>query len=294
MVDGPSFRYSVRERVEIRVRRIINRSRTSWPLLSRSAFNSLADVSLLVAPRHITRTALRDLREARVVFVHSDLATDILSDPPKGWRPRVLLIAGSDLEFRSPPGPLPDSVNGALIQNSFISDNERTWTLPIGLEDRSIGINGLPHLFAPPAATVRQARLMFGPYSLTHPERSVLLQRFGEADGPWDVLTQRMRPSVYGRVSQNYSHIAAVQGNGIDTHRAWEAIYRGAVPVVLQNSWSESLVHIGVPLATIASWSPEDVKSLVAAQPELKPLVPRELSIMWMPYWEEFIRSLVH
>ena len=294
MVDGPGFRYSVRERAEIRVRRIINRSRTSWPLLSRSAFNYLADVSLFVAPRNLTRTALRDLRDARVVYVHSNLATDILSDPPKGWRPRVLLIAGSDLEFRSLPGPLPDSVNGALIQNSFISDNERTWTLPIGLEDRSIGINGLPHLFAPPAASVRPARLMIGPYSPTHPQRFALLKRFGETAGPWDVFAQRMRPNVYGKVSQNYSHIAAVQGNGIDTHRVWEAIYRGAVPVVLHDSWSESLLHIGFPLAAIASWSPEDVKSLLAAQTELQPVVPRELSIMWMPYWEEFIQSLVH
>lgn len=294
MVNDGAFRYSLRERAAIRVRRFINRSRTSWPLLSRSAFANLADVSLCIAPKNLTSAAIRDLREACVVFLHSNLATEILSDPPKGWRPRVLLIAGSDLEFRSLPGPLPDSVNGALIQNSFISDNERTWTLPIGLEDRSIGINGLPRLFTEPAATVRPARLMVGPYSLTHPERSVLLERFGEADGPWDVFTQRMRPGVYGRVSQNYSHIAAVQGNGIDTHRAWEAIYRGAVPVVLQNSWSESLVHIGVPLAAIASWSPEDAKSLLAAQTELKPLVPRELSIMWMPYWEEFIQTLVH
>jgi hypothetical protein len=47
--------------------------------------------------------------------------------------------------------------------------------------------------------------------------------------------------------------VACPEGNGIDTHRLWETIYMGSIPIITENDSIEPLVR-GLPVLIVKSW----------------------------------------
>ena len=52
-----------------------------------------------------------------------------------------------------------------------------------------------------------------------------------------------------------YKYCIAPEGNGVDTHRLWEALYLNVVPVVLNTPFTQTLMDTGIPLVVVDSWS---------------------------------------
>lgn len=262
-------------------------------MLSRAAFRQLADFTLDVGLSQLSRSEFDHFRTASTVYVHSDQLAEVLADPPNGWRPRVVIAAGSDREFHEIPSGIPNSARALFLQNSFISDNNRIFTLPIGLEDASIGINGVPSLFKPPRAETLRARVLIGPYSDTHPVRAKTLAAFLNVPGPWDVQVAPLPTRELDRAMRKYTHVLALRGNGVDTHRVWEAVYRGSRPIVANDAWSSSLCSMGAPLEVVDDLRPETLSAVVHSEATVSRLRPQDIPYMWMPYWESRILALV-
>jgi len=53
---------------------------------------------------------------------------------------------------------------------------------------------------------------------------------------------------------REYPMVLCPEGNGVDTHRLWETLYMGGIPVVLRNSSMESLYGI-FPTIQLNSWA---------------------------------------
>jgi len=262
-------------------------------MLSRAAFRQLADVALNVGLSQLSRSELDQFRTASTVYVHSDQLAEVLADPPSGWRPRVIVVAGSDREFHETPSGIPDSARALFLQNSFVSDNDRIFTLPIGLEDAGLGINGVPSLFKPPKAGALRPRVLIGPFSDTHPVRAKTLAAFSGIPGPWDVQVAPLPTRELDQAMRKYTHVLALRGNGVDTHRAWEAVYRGSRPIVAHSAWSSSLCSMGAPLDVVDDLQPETLAAVVHSETAVPPLRPEDIPFMWMPYWESKVLSLV-
>lgn len=259
-------------------------------MLSRAAFRDLADVALVVGLSQLSRSKLNQFRTASTVYIHSDHLAEVLADPPSGWSPRIVIAAGSDLEFHEIPSGIPKSARALFLQNCFISDNDRIFTLPIGLEDASLGINGVPSLFKPPKAQTLRRRVLIGPYSDTHPVRAETLSTFLNLPGPWDVQVTPLRTRELDQAMRRYTHVLALRGNGVDTHRAWEAVYRGSRPIVANNAWSSSLSSMGAPLEVVDDLRPETLTAVVHGE-MAAPLRPEDIPFMWMPYWEQLLTA---
>jgi hypothetical protein len=63
-----------------------------------------------------------------------------------------------------------------------------------------------------------------------------------------------------------YKWCICPEGNGVDTHRLWEAMYLGSIPIVLKSPFIDALMHYTegeLPIYVIDSWSelklPNDV-----------------------------------
>jgi len=67
-------------------------------------------------------------------------------------------------------------------------------------------------------------------------------------------LQKRITAWEYSRLSQQYAFIACPRGNGIDTHRLWETLYRGSIPVVKRSAWTEMIEELGLPIVQLDSW----------------------------------------
>jgi hypothetical protein len=81
--------------------------------------------------------------------------------------------------------------------------------------------------------------------------------------------------------------IAAVRGNGIDTHRLWESLYRGLTPVVTMDDWWKSLQELFPQVVTVNDWNISETTEITIP----KAFEPWELPPLWMPFWEAKMRK---
>ena len=85
---------------------------------------------------------------------------------------------------------------------------------------------------------------------------------------PYNQSAAATRQDVVGLVTNNeyynllsrYSYVVCPQGLGTDTHRVWEALYLGAVPIVLSSAISA--VYDGLPVVQFDNWDSFSVESL--------------------------------
>jgi hypothetical protein len=202
------------------------------------------------------------------------------------------LIAGnSDYDFTALTQLPHNGFESFYLQNSLISNGKNIFTLPIGIENLSIGINGLPNnLKVTKDWNSRSTKVMVGPFSPTHTERKELLEVAEQDTKVFEVIKVPLSPKRFAQEMNQYKFVACPRGNGIDTHRFWEALYRGSVPIVIASKWSKSLKYLDLPLIEVSDWAEAGnaIKEFATQSP---PRLPSELKSLWLPYWKNLLNN---
>ena len=276
--------------IKYRFFRILRKNRTSYPYLSGDAFAEIADFCIDSSECLNSSETVIQLQKAETIFCKSELLEDLLEKYFDTITARVIICGNSDYEFSKPLESIPASVKYFYLQNSYISDSIRIFTLPIGIENFKIGINGSPNLMRNITKTQEKFdSVLLGPFGATHGLRMAIVETFSRISGPWVVVTERLKPRKYSITSSKFKFVASVRGNGADTHRLWETLYRGSFPIVLSDSWSESLRYLNLPLIYVNEWKPEVIERIV--ETKLQSFESIDLDSLWMPYWERRIRE---
>lgn len=129
---------------------------------------------------------------------------------------------------------------------NWLGSHPNVQPIPIGLENAAIGRNGRARYFSDCLPSNRLAQISRPrPISVlsafrdqtNRAERQGLSERF---DGIADALCagkEGFTPSHYRKLLRQSRFVVSPPGNGPDCHRTWEAIYAGAVPIVLKRAW---------------------------------------------------------
>jgi len=83
------------------------------------------------------------------------------------------------------------------------------------------------------------------------------------------------------------------EGNGPDTHRLWEALYVGTIPIVLPGPLITRWQNAGVPLVVVDGWehvTPEFINSLDHASLAARAVA---LPLLRTSYWRDLVRAKV-
>ena len=259
--------------------------------MSGDCFADLADF-VYKPPRFRRRRG--HLKDAKVIFCQSHDLAELLEKHGHEINARVIVTGNSDFEFHKKPLNIPKSVNAFFLQNSFISDDNMFFSIPIGVEDFRLGVNGNPRYFKTRAIHAKLVhKILLGPLSPTHPVREVVQQRFPESNDLVEVIVERLKPSAYDELSKGFVAVAAVRGNGIDTHRLWECLYRGVTPIVQNDGWWIYLSKLFPQVIAINEWLPNDLE-IALGKAAQKSFDPAEIEALWMPYWEKRIQSFMY
>lgn len=222
------------------------KSRVSKKRVNQHFFESLCDASI--------RTS-NDLKkslpsEIQSVYVRSDLLDNqLIGTLPETVK--VLVSGNSDRDFIKPLS-FPTSIDRVYLQNlCFSSDLVRV--LPIGVENLALAKAGLPHLYLS-RGKPKLRGILVGPFGMTHPERKELLEVASKENGNITRIEKRITAWEYSILSQRHEFVACPRGNGIDTHRLWECLYRGSIPVVKRSVWSEMIEMLDLPIVQVESW----------------------------------------
>jgi len=281
--------FSVIERLAIRARQIAYRSRNSSPYLSGDAFSSLADI--VISNEFELERYYRSSENHQIIFCRSDFLSQLKRSNLNQRGTRILLAGNSDFDFTD-ISQIPYGIfRKFYLQNSFISNNIDIFTLPIGIENLSIGINGLPkNLTSTLNWNEKYKQILVGPFSPTHIDRLDLIALAGKMKNTFIYKKEIIGPNAFAKTAEKYRYIACPRGNGVDTHRFWETLYRGSIPIVLRNPWSQSLEHFKIPMIIVNTW--QEAESAIDNF-EKSALVrnPESLDVLWINYWQKLFRS---
>ena len=131
-----------------------------------------------------------------------------------------------------------------------------------------------------------------GPLNETHPIRKVISEL--DLRDIRNIYRLRMRISSveFACESSRWTHVLAPRGNGKDTHRFWETLYRGSVPVVESDEWSMNISSYGIPMETVSRWTNDEIKK-VAERPRTQPVDPKSIPALWRDYWKKSIKEVL-
>lgn len=83
------------------------------------------------------------------------------------------------------------------------------------------------------------------------PLAKLLQEQFGTFEKPEFTISGRVN---YLRKMAESNFVICPEGNGIDTHRIWEALYMGSIPIIRSNSNIEPLLS-ELPVLVVNDWS---------------------------------------
>ncbi len=288
MVEKHPSRIAV---ANVYAKRALRWRRNSYPYISGDAFADFADY--VYAPPRLRNFNKVPLQDAKVIFVPGEKLAELLSEHRQRIHASVIITGNSDFEFHSVPTDIPTCIKAFFLQNSFVSDDERFFSIPIGIENFRWGVNGNPkflkHRGAP---NVSEPKVLFGPLGKTHPVREVVARDFAGKSDRWDFLAERQSPGDFDDLTKKYSHVAAVRGNGVDTHRLWESLYRGVTPIVEKSAWWDSLSSTFPEVEVVNSWTHENVLEVLDAHQNRQN--HEDNPSLWMPFWQDKITKFLN
>lgn len=274
----------------IYAKRVIRWRRSSYPFISGDAFADFAD--FVFRPPRFRDFNKVPLNQARIIFARSHDLEELFEEKAEEINASVIITGNSDFEFHSHPKNIPSSVQALFLQNSFITDNERFFSIPLGLENFRLGVNGHPKFIQPrKSQDFTNQKVLFGPFGKTHQTRELVSNSFCSDSQDWDFLHTRLDPGSYDKFAKQYSHIASVRGNGVDTHRLWESLYRGITPIVERSIWWDSLSNYFPEVEVIDSWTPQNINLLLSQ--EKVPISVERNPALWMNFWMSRISEYV-
>jgi hypothetical protein len=259
--------------------------------LSGDVFADSADAAVYPPRFRGSQPSSLQVSEARIIFCPSDRAEEFFSDFKGKVNAKLLILGNGDRDFLEPISRVPSSIQHIVCQNLNFVD-KRYHLLPIGIENTRLATNGKLDLFSSRFVDVRKSnKVLVGPISLTHIERNEIIDSNYTSE---IVIKQmdRVKPKEYAHISSHYRFVGAPRGNGIDTHRFWETLYRGGIPIVKKSVWSSQVRLMNVPLVEIDSWSEDDLIRGVLEANTLSPTSIRSLPQLWWPWWERYFKSL--
>jgi len=193
------------------------------------------------------------LKNVNRVYTHTMYAKQLFDDI-QGFNKKFIVIThNSDANVDFAP---PDNVIKWYSQNVNIQ-HERIMSIPIGLEND----RWFPHLHkkGKMSLKLKQPREYRNLLYVNHNISTNIAERlkpYQIFEGqPWATTERGVNGNKFDEYLDNiYNHkfIVCPRGNGLDTHRLWEALYMGSIPIVkidINNSFYDDL-----PILYVNDW----------------------------------------
>lgn len=234
-------------------------SASSYPFLSGDTFKEMGYVWKIGRK---DQTLRRTKAARRVVFCVSEDLEECVEGVRALNAPTTIVAGNSD---RLIAGPILDTIpkDGSVMvfAQNLNEPHQFADVLPIGLENRSLIGNGqIRHFKKPGSKSHSRVHLVFWTFDVaTNPVvRGAAKQVLREL--PIAYEAGKLTPRSHRDHLRKFAFVAAPPGNGLDTHRVWEAMYLGCVPVVYRSFLTSRLFEMGFPVFLVDSF--EDLRAM--------------------------------
>lgn len=237
------------------------RSSSSYPFISGDTYKALCDVDLNEGfDKYINENSSN---QSYFFFLSGDrvssLITYLQSFDASLFQGSGLVIHNSDFHPKhSELLFLLDFFNEIFCVN-WLGSLNKVKPIPIGLENLKLMRNGVISDYQKlirlglPRFENRGIQILSCFSDATNPElRSEARQYFLNQNNTF-TPSEFLTPRSYRKLLTNSKFVVSPPGNGDDCHRTWEAVYLGAVPIVLSSHWP--FADYALPVMVVDSWS---------------------------------------
>ena len=292
----------------------------SMPIITGDGFRALADEIIDTSSIDLAWCARLGAElepdEALILYVKGELARGFFSSGcfDAAPAPHIVLVT-HNTDDDCPGNDLSTSYLDHPRLTAWFAQNcdrkhVRLFCIPIGLENRMWGPpaaggshGSMPELILgmmlarapayPAAGAVAAAEGKPHTWAFfsrgTHPSRGELMDALIAAPQPWLSLpknNERLHPHELYREMMQHAAIVCPRGNGLDSHRIWEALYLGRLAITLHSPLDE--LWLELPVLLLNSWD-----ELLTSESLIKFAVynfsqhANALNVhkLFMPYW---------
>lgn len=213
-------------------------------------FAALADIRIEDSgpvPRHV-------LDAGRVLYCMTDRAKELFAVIRDRQRPCILITHNADRNIDASLSALkPECVRHWFAQNVTV-DRPDVTPIPLGLERPTVsGSRTRPEAFQTAARQTAEMRnLAYLNHSDWTNRRERIPIRWSLCWRDW--VTVRRGPTPFEEYLQEMTRhrcVISPEGNGLDCHRTWEALYLGAIPLVRDSAAMRAFARL-FPIAVFA------------------------------------------
>ena len=141
-----------------------------------------------------------------------------------------------------------------IYANHLIGFHPRIHALPVGIERQAYRSGGQINDFRKKLdndPNKRNIQILVAWNNDTNMNRRKHLKKF-ESQKRVFIIRNRVHARTFHSMLRKTLFVPCPAGNGIDTHRVWEAIYLGAVPVILESEFCGDAIW---PVIVVKNWS---------------------------------------
>jgi len=192
--------------------------------------------------------------EYKSLYIVGEMVQELLKAKSLMPKIKTLIIMESDTtQYESELASLYPYVE-KIYSHNLIGSSSRCLPIPLGLERqayRSAGrLNNFKHLNSIKREK-RSIQFLIAWNDNTNPNREVYRRQF-KGDSRSLIVENRLHANTIHKLMKKSRFIPCPAGNGLDTHRVWEAIYLGAVPVLLESEFCGDATW---PVIVVKNWS---------------------------------------
>ncbi len=264
---------------------------SSYPYISGDSFRKIADH---VWEKDNKKIQLNSIRDGDVVFCEShffeELKHHVLSKISKNI---TLILGNSDFNFTNEVNLRDLNLNKVKIfTQNLVDPVPEISPIPIGLENRWRSRHGKINSFRFRRILKKnKINKIMWTFSVdtNFSERSEAIRSLMRTKIA--IKLPQLSPQGHRKALSKFSFVASPPGNGVDTHRTWEALYLGCVPIVLRSTMADKFVEIGLPI-----WIVDSYDELIHLSEQDLKLKYKELEnrfgsrALWMDYWTKCIK----
>ena len=227
--------------------------KSSFPFLSSDTYYEICDYK--INSEKDFETLLRNQNNLDRVYINGYLVDQFKSliSRMKPNSIKTLIVMESDnIQYTHHLEPIL-KIARVIYSNNLVGKAGAIFPLPLGLERqcyRSAGV--LKDFKLPPKSNISKRNIGFlvAWNDKTNENRSKYRAEFGESKNSL-VISSRVSPQVIHKLMRKSLFVPSPAGNGLDCHRTWEAMYLGAVPVVLEKDFCGDASW---PVLVVPSW----------------------------------------
>lgn len=226
------------------------------------------------------------VKERNIIYTHTMYVKQLFEEI-RGLKSEFIVVTHNcdeQVDFEPPNNVIKWFAQNVAIEHPCIE------SIPIGLEnDRWVRkIHKQDKMLAKMGEPRKYKNLLYIDHNITN-YPSERLKPYQLLEGmPWVTSMHGTPFDIYINNIYNHNYVICPRGNGIDTHRMWECLYMGTIPIVVKNinNW----FYNDMPILYVNDW--EEVTEKL-----LRDMLPTFKNGKWnwkkltFDYWESKIKK---